>query len=69
MENGGKDVTPLDLFKPGARTGDKDLIQARLDICNQCEFFRMKTQRCRLCGCFMSLKATLTQASCPAKKW
>jgi hypothetical protein len=67
-ENSG-DVKFIDLFNPSKERSDKDLIEDRLAICNSCEWLRVKTQRCRKCGCFMTLKTTLVQAKCPLGKW
>ena len=48
---------------------DKELIEHRLAICNTCPFFNKTFQKCRQCGCFMRLKTTLVQATCPAGHW
>jgi hypothetical protein len=67
-ENPG-DVKFTDLFDPSKPRSDKDLIEMRLDICKQCEFYRPKTNQCKKCGCFMALKTTLLQAKCPIGNW
>jgi hypothetical protein len=41
----------------------------RLAICNGCNFFRAKRQRCAKCGCFVSLKARMRTGRCPIGKW
>ena len=64
-----KDVKFTDLFDPNKPRSDKELIEQRLAICNVCPAFRKNTQRCKYCGCFMQLKSTLQQASCPIGKW
>jgi uncharacterized paraquat-inducible protein A len=61
------DVSFLDLFDPSQPRSSKEQIQARLEICKTCEFFTGK--RCKRCGCFMALKTTLHEASCPVGKW
>lgn len=43
--------------------------ERRLSICNDCESFEKSSKRCSLCGCFMSTKAKLSTANCPALKW
>lgn len=63
------DVKFTDLFDPNQPRSNKDLIESRLEICNSCEWFNKALQRCRKCGCFMQLKATLQQADCPMGKW
>lgn len=51
------------------KTGSKDVndavYQARLDICNRCEFLEGKD--CLLCGCPVDKKAKWASESCPAK--
>ena len=42
---------------------------ARLNICSTCEHFQAGACRCRLCGCFMQLKARIPQAKCPDGRW
>jgi hypothetical protein len=69
MTDKDEDVKFIDLFNPNQARSDKDLVEERLAICNACEWLRPKTQRCRKCGCFMSLKTTLIQAKCPMGKW
>jgi len=63
------DVKFLDLFNPNSPRSDEDLIKFRLDICNECPFLGKRTKRCGQCGCFMTLKTTLLQATCPLGKW
>lgn len=41
----------------------------RINICKTCEFFAQKSQRCRICGCFLLIKAKIKAASCPKQKW
>lgn len=43
--------------------------QLRLDICNSCEFFDKNTTVCNKCGCIMSIKTNLPDATCPIGKW
>jgi hypothetical protein len=64
-----KDVTFFDLFDPSQPRSDKELIEQRLEICKVCPAFKPRTKRCGKCGCFMELKTTLMQASCPIGKW
>jgi ribosomal protein L32 len=63
------DVKPWDLLNPREPRTEEELKAHRLSICESCEHFRQTTRTCRLCGCFMDLKATLDRAKCPAEKW
>lgn len=60
-------VKPWDLLNPNKPRSGKELIEERMSICRECPFFT--GNRCRKCGCFMQLKTTLKQASCPIDKW
>ncbi len=66
MKDNG-DVEFLDLFDPRQPRSDAELAEERMAICKTCEFFTGK--RCTKCGCFMALKTTLRQATCPVHKW
>ena len=63
------DVKFTDLFDPNQPRSDEELIKERLDICQECPFLLKRSVRCKKCGCFMKLKTTLKQASCPIGKW
>ncbi|NDG31545.1 hypothetical protein EB118_15940 [bacterium] len=58
--------------------------QSRIDICRSCEFFEQQSMagffglpsntsivvdKCTVCGCFISLKASITIEKCPKNKW
>ena len=42
---------------------------ARMDICNSCEFLFKPTSTCKKCGCFMTTKTAIASANCPINKW
>ena len=44
-------------------------IQARLDICEQCEFFNQFKIECYKCGCFLRIKTVWKKEKCPLNKW
>lgn len=64
-----KDVSFFDLFDPREPRSDKELIEQRLAICNECPFLHKQLIKCKKCGCFMKLKTTLHEAKCPIGKW
>jgi len=68
MKDNG-DVEFLDLFDPRQPRSDKELMEARLEICRGCKYLNQKLMKCTKCGCFMKLKSTLRQAKCPVGKW
>lgn len=68
MKDNG-DVEFTDLFDPKQPRTSRDIIEERLAICNTCPLFDKKLMRCKRCGCFMQLKATLQKARCPIDKW
>lgn len=48
---------------------DQKLYEQRLGICQDCE--KLMNGMCRLCGCFVELRAALKARHCPdlVKKW
>lgn len=48
---------------------DAPFQERRLSICESCEWFVPESKRCQQCGCLMTIKVTLKQASCPIHKW
>lgn len=56
---------------------DKEISLSRMEICESCEFYGMPDKklnwlgdkRCQKCSCYMPMKTTLAQASCPEGKW
>ncbi|MDB4314423.1 DUF6171 family protein [bacterium] len=53
--------------KSGFQMADKETEEARLEICNGCEFF--KNGKCSACGCYMKAKAKLATSYCPKGLW
>ncbi|MCX7632217.1 MAG: DUF6171 family protein [Turneriella sp.] len=45
-----------------------ELHKERLSICQKCEYLIAGTN-CRLCGCFVYLKARYARASCDIHRW
>ena len=43
--------------------------EERLNICKECIYYFKPTGSCKRCGCFMRIKARLSQLSCPEKYW
>jgi len=41
----------------------------RMDICLSCDKLIQITKQCKECGCFMSAKTKLQNATCPLGKW
>lgn len=62
-------VTPLDLLNPNAKLQNQEDSNERYEICKACPEFIKLTTQCKKCGCFMSAKTKLAQASCPIGKW
>lgn len=50
------------------RTSDHEY-QSRINICSSCEHFDNKLWKCKVCGCFMKVKARFIAVSCPERKW
>ena len=43
----------------------------RIEICKSCEhsYTSLKRVRCKVCKCFMEIKARIPYLSCPKDKW
>jgi len=41
----------------------------RLDVCKKCEYYSVRQNRCRQCGCYMNAKVKFTASQCPIQKW
>jgi hypothetical protein len=41
----------------------------RWAVCRACEEYVARTEQCRVCTCFLSIKTPLAQEKCPKKKW
>lgn len=61
------EVRPWDLIL-GEKIG-REVAQFRLQNCMDCDRFNTLTKRCSECGCFMTAKIWLAEASCPLGKW
>lgn len=48
---------------------EEDVAEERLSICKSCPELIKLTTQCKKCGCFMSGKTKLKQATCPIGKW
>ncbi len=46
-----------------------EVYKKRYEICRKCEHFDKTFARCKMCGCFMKLKARLIRSNCPVNKW
>ena len=68
-EHSPDEVKPWDLLNPNKPRSSEELSAYRLEICKACPQYRQATNQCKLCGCFMKLKTTLAQATCPLNKW
>lgn len=49
-------------------TGDEIAVE-RLKVCEGCADFAHLSRQCKLCWCFMDLKAKMLEAKCPIGKW
>ena len=48
---------------------DKKIYKERLDICRSCNKYIKVTGNCSVCLCFMRVKASIGQMSCPLELW
>ena len=55
--NINKIISPLNIF------------ETRNNTCKNCEFYRKILKQCKICKCFIPLKARIIITSCPIGKW
>lgn len=60
-------VSLKDFVSDGFKLVDKEDYEARLQICDDCEF--RKGNRCSKCGCNLKVKAKGRAFKCPEDKW
>jgi len=46
-----------------------EVYKDRLDICKGCDYYFRPTGSCKVCLCFMSIKARISLMECPQKYW
>jgi len=66
---GKKNVKPWDLLNPNTEYVNREVSDARFNLCSVCPELISLTKQCKKCGCFMALKTKLAGASCPIGKW
>jgi hypothetical protein len=72
--NPDRTAKPWDLLNKNLRVDDA-IAEERLSICKGCPELRKTTDihgikgTCKQCGCLMSKKVLLSNASCPIGKW
>lgn len=60
---------PWDMLNPNAERVDEHVAETRMNICNKCPELIGLTKQCKQCGCMMTAKTKLLQATCPIGKW
>ena len=48
---------------------NKEVYKERLNICRSCDDYFKPTGNCKLCGCFMRIKASIGIMECPKEYW
>ncbi len=46
-----------------------EIYEDRIKICKECVYYFKPTGSCKVCKCFMKIKARLAPMSCPQKYW
>ena len=67
--NKDRPALPWDLLDPRIKPVPEKIYQDRYETCLSCPLLNKVMKTCAACGCFMKLKATLPNASCPKGKW
>jgi hypothetical protein len=64
-----KPLTPIEIFNKNNEKAFPFVVDTRLQTCYGCEQFRKQTDQCMVCGCGMTIKAKLKDATCPLNYW
>ncbi len=48
---------------------NKEIYKERLDTCRGCDEYFKPTGSCKVCGCFMRIKASISIMECPKEYW
>ena len=43
--------------------------EERLNVCKKCEYYSMRQNRCKQCGCYLTHKVKFEVSACPVGKW
>tara|TARA_R110000787_G_scaffold70091_1_gene155798 strand:- start:6688 stop:7107 length:420 start_codon:yes stop_codon:yes gene_type:complete len=46
-----------------------EIYKKRIKVCKGCQFYSSVLGNCRVCGCFMKLKARIASMGCPKNIW
>ena len=60
---------PWDVINPNTPKASDETESTRMTLCMNCPELIKATKQCKQCGCFMSLKVRLKNASCPLGHW
>jgi hypothetical protein len=60
---------PWDLLNPDVPRAELEVSSARFEVCLECPELIKVTKQCKQCGCVMSGKVKLLEATCPLNKW
>ena len=47
----------------------EEIYQERIRLCNNCPELRTSIRQCKVCLCFIDLKAKFEKMNCPLQKW
>lgn len=64
-----KGARPWDLLNSEVGRVSEVVQKERFSICEKCPLLNTAMKTCAECGCFMTLKTKLPNASCPIGKW
>ena len=55
--------TPSEVF------ANEELKEERMSICKKCEYYSIRQNRCKHCGCWLEHKVKFSSSQCPVHKW
>ena len=63
------ETRPWDILNPNTGWVNEEVASQRYSLCASCPELIQLTKQCKKCGCFMTYKTKLENATCPIGKW
>ena len=69
MLNKERNNSMMKLFTFKERQEIEDMAKERMNVCLDCDRYENLLNRCKECGCFLTIKTRMKHLHCPLKKW
>lgn len=59
----------IDFIEDGFSLSSKEEVNRKVSICQECNSYDRDKNRCKECGCFISIASLINSKQCPLGKW